>query len=856
MRHRWVLPVLAVLIVEQGSLSPQQPALEARGRALVRSGVSLPFVENRGVYPEAVRFYAMGEDRTVFLTAEGVTFHFRGRSAVAGQGGAGHPWTVKLDLVGAREGVEPRGDTPADAVVSYFGGPRDRWRTGLRTFLRVVYPEVWPGIDLVYELRDGRLKYDAIVKPGARVDDVRLRYRGAERIERTPGGGLRVITPAGVIEERPPCVYQDVEGERLEVEATLHVVEGDEPDSCAVRFLVGAYDPKLPLVVDPPILLYCGYIGPAFFNYTDLAVDALGNAYVTGSTRADEKTFPVRVGPDLTFNSWDPRSTDAFVAKVKSDGSGLEYCGYIGGQGEDIGFGVAVDAAGAAYVVGRTDSLESNFPVIVGPDLTQNGAWDGFIAKVTPDGRQLEYCGYIGGGTPAPPELATDWAWSVAVDAAGAAYVVGQTQMDERSFPVRLGPRVTKYPDLSHDAYIAKVNPRGTALDYCGYIGGLGAEAGLDVAVDASGAAYVLGDTTSSEATFPVRVGPDLTHNAKPPFYADAFVAKVTPDGRSLVYCGYIGGDRGALSSGIAVDRLGRAYVVGGTHSTEASFPVRGGPDLTHNDGGNNGDAFVARVSASGAALEYCGYIGGAGVDGAEGVAVDHVGRAYVSGSTTSPEASFPVKLGPSLRFGGGIGDGFVARLNPSGTALDYCGYVGGAAWDLFRAIGIDDLGNNVFVAGITWSDERSLPVRVGPDLTFNGATDVFVARIVSTQLTSTGAPRAGGTVTFSLMDDPGLPYQLGSSLGAGPTPIGARAIGLGVDGLLAVSTSGVLPSVFSGYAGLLDASGRAQASVRIPNAPALVGQVVHSAFVTWKPSAPLGVYSISDPVSFRITTP
>ena len=136
---------------------------------------------------------------------------------------------------------------------------------------------------------------------------------------------------------------------------------------------------------------------------------------------------------------------------------------------------------------------------------------------------------------------------------------------------------------------MAKVRADGTGLDYCGYIGGSAQDGGRGIAVDWAGSAYVTGHTSSSEATFPVTVGPDLTYNGG----GDAFVARVRADGTGLVYCGYIGGFDDDVGVGIAVDGAGNAYVSGYTASSEATFPVTAGPDLTYN---GDGDAFVAKV--------------------------------------------------------------------------------------------------------------------------------------------------------------------------------------------------------------------------------------------------------------------
>ena len=339
-------------------------------------------------------------------------------------------------------------------------------------------------------------------------------------------------------------------------------------------------------------LVYSGFItGAKGSEGKGIAVDAAGNAYVTGLTQSDEKSFPVRVGPDLTYNGAD----DAFVAKVNAKGTALVYCGYIGGDSQDVGLAIAVDASGRAYITGGVFSDEKTFPVKTGPDLTYNGRWpgttgDAFVARVNAKGTALDYCGYIGGWS-------GDTGYGIGVDSQGHAYVSGITLSDERTFPVKGGPDLTY--NGAGDVFVAKVAATGKELVYCGYVGGAGNERGNALAVDAAGAAYVTGYTGSSEKTFPVKVGPDLTLAVSMYAGKDAFVAKVAPSGKELVYCGYIGGDRAEDALGIAVDRSGNAYVGGWTESSEKTFPVRVGPFLTFKGSGYfpSADAFVAKVA-------------------------------------------------------------------------------------------------------------------------------------------------------------------------------------------------------------------------------------------------------------------
>ena len=401
----------------------------------------------------------------------------------------------------------------------------------------------------------------------------------------------------------------------------------------------------------------------------------------------------------------------------------LVYAGFLGGSGFEGGNGIAVDSAGNAYVVGTAFSAETDFPVTAGPDVTPNGGIEAFVAKVNASGTALVYAGYIGGS-------GSDQGNGIAVDGAGNAYVTGRTTSNETSLPVTVGPDLTFNSDFSFqpDAFVAKVNAAGTALDYCGYIGGGAGDQGHAIAVDGAGNAYVGGTTTSPETSFPVTVGPDLTFNGG---FNDGFVAKVNASGTALDYAGYIGGAGGITQGsgehvyGIAVDGAGNAYITGEADSNEASFPVTVGPDLIYS-GGTEG--FVAKVAASGMALDYCGYIGGTGGETSTSVAVDGTGNAYVTGFTSSDESSFPVMVGPDLTLSG-FGDAYVAKVNASGTALLYAGYIGGSNGEVGNGIAVDGAGN-AYVTGFTTSDETSFPVTGGPNLTFRGGDDAFVAKV------------------------------------------------------------------------------------------------------------------------------
>jgi hypothetical protein len=646
---------------------------------------TLYFIENRGQLDPQVSYYLQGRDKTLYFTSTGVTLALAGDAAADTM----ERWVVKLDFVGGS--ARPIGQAQTETVVSYFLGHPDQWQTGLPTYARLIYPDLWPGIDLVYTVDDNQIKYQFVVRPAADPARIRLAYRGATAVQLTAAGQLEVSTPAGSFNDAAPSAYQMILGRRVPVSVAYTLAAPTADGTSEYGFRLGAYDPTCPLVLDPAVIVYAGFLGGSQRdNGYGIAVDAAGNAYVTGETRSND--FPAVVGPDLTHNGG-VYNGDAFIAKVRANGTGLVYAGFIGGStggvsaGEDYGYGVAVDVAGNAYVTGVTYS--SDFPVTLGAyDVSYNGGGDAFVAKVNAAGTGLTYATYIGDTVnPNSYECGRD----IAVDGAGSAYVLVDTSFG---------------PFGGYDTSVVKLNAAGTGADYLRYIGGTGNDYGDSLAV-AAGYAYVTGKTYSSD--FPVTVGAyDTTYNGG----SDAFVAKVNASGTGLVYATYIApwvtpsaDDNG---DGIAVDGAGIAYVLVNTSS---------GPF-----GGY--DASVAKLNAAGSALIYVKYIGGSSGDTGSDLALDSGGRVYVSGNTTSTD--FPATNWPATSYDAPQETFAVQFWGSSGTTI-YAGFItGGGAGS--AGIAADSSGN-AYVTGTSWYG-NDFPAIVGPDLTTNGERDAFVVKI------------------------------------------------------------------------------------------------------------------------------
>jgi len=707
-------------------LSPPASAAEPRLGAGFGQ-VPLQFIPNEGQAGGPVDFYIQGLDKRIFFSQEGLTF-------VLGGDGPDR-WAVKLDFVDPGKERTLVGLEKSGAVISYFKGKPEEWKAGLPAYSKIAYRELWPGIDLLYSGTSNRMKYEFVVRPGADPGRIRLAYRGATTVNVTGEGRLAVETPAGGFQDDVPVAYQEIEGARVGVPVSYSL---DRPKETQYGFRVGTYDRSRTLVLDPAVIVSCGYIGGSGNDAAHgIAVDPSGNVYIAGETSSSDIAYPATTGP-----GYGGGASDAFVAKLDPEGTALLYCAYIGGDGADMAEGIDVDSDGNAYVAGSTDSPETSFPAAVGPDLTYNGGEaDAFVAKVDPSGTALVWCGYVGG---AESDRATDidlveFGSNTPPDRS--LFITGSTSSSEATFPVAAaGPSDQTYNGGPSDAFAAGIDHSTGVLFNCGYIGGSERDEGLGVAQafdpgewgggrGSSVVLYVVGMTSSTETTFPVAGSPETLDQTYNGGESDAFVARLPAQSSVPIdLCGYIGGSGSDAATDVDVrasdDFMGLGVLITGfTSSTETTFPVIGGPDLTYN--GGDSDAFVAALGDyyEPFGIVYCGYIGGSGSDRGLGI-FGGPDICHVTGSTSSTESTFPVRIGPDLTYNGGLSDAFVARVAIGAADLPACGYIGGSGSDRAEAVA----GANV--AGATGSGESTFPVAVGPDLTFNGVSDAFAAKL------------------------------------------------------------------------------------------------------------------------------
>jgi hypothetical protein len=788
------LPTVSELFVAFSSLLParRRPVADPRPRRARPSvepleGRSLPsasqalqaayghlplaFEANQGQAPSQIDYMARGPGYSLSLTAQQAVL-------ALSQGNAGN--VVGLRLVGANPSAPVVSLDQLITRTNYLiGNDPSQWHTNIANFGRVEYQGVYRGIDLVYYGNQGQLEYDFVVAPEANPGAVRLAVQGTQSMALDARGNLVLHTSGGDIIEQAPVIYQMVGGVRKAVSGRF-VLEGNNQ----VGFQVGAYDHSRPLVIDP-VLSYSTYLGgSSAADGLAIAVDASGGAYITG--RVVSGAFPTTPG---AFQS---SGGAAFVTKLNATGTALVYSTYLGPSA--LGVGIAVDGSGDAYVTGTTTS--SIFPTT--PNSFETAGSGGFATVLNPSGSGLIYSTYITGmmnpGVNIP-------AGAIAVDGSGNLYVTGRTNGGMTTTP-------TAYESVYRGtggtmAFLVGINPAlsgPASLIYGSYLGGTqnggpgwGSDYGTGIAVDGAGGVYLTGSASTTD--FPTTAGAfQRTLGGG----SDAFVAKFNTSlsgAASLLYSTYLGGSGndgfswdGAIvydsyqkvGPGIAVDGAGNAYVAGVTRST--NFPTTPGAIQAKFGGDGSGttvglgDAFVTKLNATGTALVYSTYLGGANGDGATSIAVDASGNADVTGWTRS--TNFPTMNPLQAKKASGTvdrlpaSDVFVTTLNASGTGLLFSTYLGGTGDDYGYGIALDPHGN-AYVTGFGNYYGTGFPTTPGAYRTTSNTGYAVDAGAFVFEID----PPAGGAAAPSEKPAPHSPaHSSGSHLGTTVSSIGAVA--------------------------------------------------------------------------------
>jgi hypothetical protein len=664
--------------------TPARPGL-APGPA---ARAPLSFAPNDGRLDRRVRFVARADGASLFFTDRGVTLAFS-------EPGGDRGLALRLRFAGAASGARLEAGAADGGALNSLVGDRTHWRRGLPTRRALIYRGLWPGIDLVFRGSAGTLKYEFHVAAGADAGDIALAYDGARALTQGRDGSLSIHTALGVLTDARPVSYQRRGGERV----TIHSQYARRGRGAAYGFSLGkAYDPTLPLVIDPAIA-YSTFLGGTNADEgTAIAVDAQGNAYITGRTLSID--YPTTTG--VTHGGG--YGTDVFVTKLDASGAGIAYSTLIGGADIDEGLALAVAGDGSTYITGQTWSAD--YPTTDERPGPVAGAGDAFVTRLSADGSALSYSTKLAGS-------GRDTGLGIALSR-GAAYVTGYTASPDFPTANAFDPSFNG----ATDTFVAKIDPARGGLVSSTFVGGSGGDAGFGIAVDSEGAAYITGRTSSPDYPTSARAWDPILGGG-----SDAVVTKLAGGAVTLVYSTLLGGGGLDGGAGIAVDEDGIAYVTGFTGSTD--YPAT--PESA--DASFNGvtDAFVTALRADGSAPEYSTFLGGSGRDEGAAIALDAQRRAYVTGQTWSPD--LPIVTGAADATLGGPADAFVGRLSADGDALGYSTFLGGERYDAGAGVAVDARGMAAYVTGQTLSADY--PVSDGAfDAAFNGGRDAFVTKL------------------------------------------------------------------------------------------------------------------------------
>lgn len=734
------------LIRQRTSHPPAAPAaLTAQQARVIESFGKLPlsFEANQGQVNSQVKFLSRGHGYNLFLTANEAALVLQKAD------GKNQPAALRMQLIGANPEPRVSGVDQLPGRSNYFlGDDPKQWKTGVANYAKVKYEGVYPGVDLVYYGNQQQLEYDFVVAPGTDPKRIKLDFAGARKLRLDEGGDLIVETEAGELRQHRPVVYQEFDGRRQEV-AGGYAISGESE----AAFEIGEYDAGRALVIDP-VLSYSTLLGDGTGgdDARDIAVDAAGNAYVTGRAEA-APGFPATPGaisaaPEQQQYAGHPQFV--FVTKFNPQGNQLIYSALIGAtrgieQNTSRGFrytlineafGLTVDAAASAYVTGRT--LSANFPTTPGAFKTtydgrptnpeRNNATDeAFVLKLNAAGDALIYSTLLGGNK-------GDTGRAVVADAQGAAYITGLT--DSANFPATPGAFQPQSAGGS-DAFVTKLNPAGSALIYSTFLSSGGTDIGYGLAVDASGNVYATGVTSDGYTgtccprgpRFPFTAGAYQTSGT----LGGAYVVKLNPAG-GAIYSALLGGAERTADNGpvVAIDAAGHAYVTGFARSP--LFPTTPGAyrrtGLSDNPNAPRGAGFVTKFAPDGASLVYSTLLGepneqpNLAEKEPNDIAVDASGNVYVTGR----------------QFGG-----LVEKLNAVGSALIYS-YRFPAVEG--KAIAIDGQGG-IYFAGIAWPSFFATPGAYRQS--FANAVNVrasFAAKISETSTDGVPLPLPGATPT------------------------------------------------------------------------------------------------------------
>ncbi len=676
-------------------------------------GVDYGFIENKGQWDDAARFYGGWKNLDVWVSDRGIKYDFFRMGEVQWnpdhkgmkkpRSRAGH--VVELEFLGSNQHPTASGVGEREGVLNFI---RNENRVAdVHTYNEGWVNSLYPGVNMRVYRDNGAPRFDLIVAPGADPSQIKFQYNGAQTVRIGDQDTMYVRTRFGEVSVTDLFAYQQVEGEKEQIPCKF-VQNADG----TFGFQVGPHDASKPLVIDPWVwsTLFGGYASgliPGDDIGYDVAVDQFNQPYVCGST--------VSINYPITNGAYDTSVAgyDAFVTKFRADATNIIWATVVGGSSTEEALAIAIDRAGRPCITGYTTSPEQpsagalpTTPIAFQTNYAQGGS-DAFIIRLSNTGNALDYGTYAGAFAPPFPPPPGDFGLDIGVDRDDNMYIVGQTEGAD--FPTTAGSLQPNYGGSTTDGFAVRVSSAGV-VDYSTFIGGSAGDVVNGIAVDDVGNSFIVGSTAS--ANFPLVAGSFDTVVQG----SDAFVSKLNPSGTAFDYSTVIGGAAGESGSAIALDQNGSAYICGSTGSVD--FPrTPGCLDELYNPPSEN---YVTKIAIDGRSLIYSTFMGGGG--GQQAIGVDDLGVAYIVGiindSASPPILTTPPPGGDDQSYNGpfnplAIGDAYLQALDEAGSNLLYGSYLGGPGDDFGLGLYVDG-SRNAFVVGGTNSDGGGFPTTPG----------------------------------------------------------------------------------------------------------------------------------------------
>jgi len=805
----------------------------------------LAFIENQGQWAGGFSHLARFGPMSVFLEDRGWSFTltelgetrrgFEEQAAQHGETGweSSRGVAVRMRFSNGADAVTPVPEQRLPGAHNYFlGDDPEKWRSDVPLHASVRMAGLYPGIDVRARSQDGHFEYDLLVAPGAELFRVEVEVEGADRLWLDEDGALVMGTALGPVRQPMPKTWQvGIDGEHQEVLCSYVLF-----DDTRFGFTAPEWDRKHALVVDPG-LIWSTFLGGGSRDVaTAVAVGPSGAVTVAGRTLSTN--FPTTLGAFTTTHGGGG-GDDGFVSRLDGAGSNLLWSTFIGGSAGDEVHALAVEASGVVTVAGST--VSSNFPTTPGAyDTTFNGFlpffFDGFVTRLDATGSSLLWSTYLGGS-------ADDRVQAVAVDGSGTVTVAGLTVSS--AFPTTPGAYASTYGGGVGDGFVARFDPTGGSLLWSTFLGGGAADQANAVTLDGSGAVTVAGWTGS--ASFPTTPGAyDTSYNGGG---VDGFVSRLDAVGSTLLWSSFLGGSAEDLALAMAVDPSGAVTVTGETRSS--TFPTTAGAYDTSHNGGY--DVFVTRLEADGSNLMWSTFVGGAGDDRGNSLALDAAWGVTVAGETSS--FAFPATAGAyATAYNGGFSDGFVTWIDGTGGSLLWSTFLGGSGDDQANGLARDATGM-VTVAGGTRSSLFPTTSGAYAGTYAGGSWDGFVSRFdpalgpptcpAGACLDMVGVPAVGNSVAVWLQSPAvGAPCYVLADTQTGAVPLGTYGftqIALTPNVVPLADPSGTFgASLTFPYT---DATGFWTLSVALPNDPGLVGLTLHVEAYVADPAASNGLF-------------